>query len=288
MKGSDAVLAFGTCTNFDQVSLLVKNYDSNKFGLLDQFESCSHSFQSAANHGGHTALGCMQVLVNAMNGASGNDDDEEPESEFSDAIAALAELLYHNAGDFCECASKASADCPLCSSFIHVKTLLFESLDACKSLDEIDCDAWTEFQSPCKNNIIKEFGSVDFSTDATCKHLPSSLCDVCQCGLIFGTLMQCFSPIFLLLESFYCRYVRPRGMRWCWPIPCVPKIGLWRRDPKAILGFLQRLRSCLLEEWIGRKIPTSTHSFQQRRRCPRRIADGPPYSWQIITSANTA
>lgn len=67
------------------------------------------------------------------------------------------------------CSTKrASADCPLCSSFIHVKTLLFESLDACKSLDEIDCDAWTEFQTPCKNNIVKEFGSVDFSSDDQC------------------------------------------------------------------------------------------------------------------------
>lgn len=166
MKGSEAVLTFGGCTNFDQISLLVKNYDSNKFGLLDQFESCSHGFNASPDHGGHTALGCMQILVNAMNGAA--EEDDETDGEMSDAIAALADLLYHNAGDFCECASKASADCPLCSSFIHVKTLLFESLDACKSLDEIDCDAWTEFQTPCKNNIVKEFGSVDFNSDDQC------------------------------------------------------------------------------------------------------------------------
>ena len=104
MKGSEAVLTFGGCTNFDQISLLVKNYDSNKFGLLDQFESCSHGFSASPDHGGHTALGCMQILVNAMNGAS--EEDDGADGEMADSIAALAELLYHNAGDFCECASK--------------------------------------------------------------------------------------------------------------------------------------------------------------------------------------
>jgi len=162
MKGSDAVLTFGGCTNFDQVSLLVKNYDSNKFGLLDQFESCAHSFSASPDHGGHTALGCMQILVNAMNGA---DEGEE----MDEAIAALADLLYNNAGDFCDCAAKASADCPLCSSFVHVKTLLFESLDACNSLDGIDCDAWAEFQKPCEKKIIDQFGAVDFTDSDICK-----------------------------------------------------------------------------------------------------------------------
>lgn len=184
MKGSEAVLTFGGCTNFDQVSILVHNYDSNKFGLLDQFESCAHGFNASPDHQGHTALGCMQILVNAMNGADENADEEE--GEMAEAIAALAGLLYRNAGDFCECSAKASADCPLCSSFIHVKTLLYESLDACKSLDEIDCDAWTEFQSPCKTNIVKEFGSVDFSSDDTCKYF--SRCMRYWFG--GGTLMQ--------------------------------------------------------------------------------------------------
>lgn len=149
------------------MSMLVTSYDSNKFGLLDQFESCAHNFQHVANHGGHTALGCMQILVNAVNAGKSDGDDKE---EFSAAIGALAELLYHNAGSFCECAAAASADCPLCSSFIHVKTLLYESLDACQSLDEIDCDAWTEFQTPCKNNIVSTYGSVDFTQEAVCKY----------------------------------------------------------------------------------------------------------------------
>lgn len=171
MKGSDAVLTFGGCTNMDQVSMLVKNYDSNNFGLLDSFEACAHKFQAAPDKGGDTALGCMQILVDAMNAAadsSGEYDDNDTDGAMVEAAATLASLLYHNAGDFCECSSKASADCPLCSSFIHVKTLLFESLDACNSLDEIDCDAWAEFQKPCEKNILKEFGEVDFSSEETC------------------------------------------------------------------------------------------------------------------------
>lgn len=46
MKGSDAVLTFGKCTNFDQVDMLVTNYDQNHFGELDRFESCAHSKSS--------------------------------------------------------------------------------------------------------------------------------------------------------------------------------------------------------------------------------------------------
>lgn len=163
MKGSNAVLTFANCTlgKFDQVSMLVTNYDENSFGALDQFESCSHSFASAADHGGHTALSCMQILVNAVN--YGETDDEN-----AGAIAALAGLLYRNAGEFCECSAAASADCPLCSSFIHIKTLLYESLDACQSLDEIDCDAWTEFYKPCQSNLNSQFGSVDFTKDGVC------------------------------------------------------------------------------------------------------------------------
>lgn len=165
MKGSDAVLSFAQCTDFDQVSMLVTSYDENKFGLLDQFETCAHSFQSATNHGGHTALGCMGILERA----SHPPEESADKAEFADAIAALAGLLYHKAGSFCECASKASADCPLCSSFIHVKTLLYESLDACQSLDEIDCDAWAEYYTPCKKNIEDTFGKVDFGNEKICK-----------------------------------------------------------------------------------------------------------------------
>lgn len=119
------------------------------------------------NHGGHTALGCMQILVNAMNSNLGDDDAAKEDN--AESIAALADLLYHQAGTFCDCAAKASDSCPLCSSFVHVKTLLYESLDACQSLDEIDCDAWMEFHAPCKDKILSKFGSVDFNSDEQCK-----------------------------------------------------------------------------------------------------------------------
>lgn len=58
--------------------------------------------------------------------------------------------------------------CPMCPSFQKFKTLLFESMDACKALDEIDCDAWAEFWQPCKNNLESKFQSSDFSTKEQC------------------------------------------------------------------------------------------------------------------------
>lgn len=167
MKGSNAVLTFAQCTEFDQVSMLVTDYDQNRFGLLDQFETCAHSFAATDDHGGHTGLSCMQILVNAMNAA----DDHDNQDENAQAIASLASLLYHNASIFCECAATASADCPLCSSFVHMKTLLYESLDACQSLDEVDCDAWAEFYKPCQKNLKEEFGSLDFSDDKACTYV---------------------------------------------------------------------------------------------------------------------
>lgn len=162
MTGSNAVLTFAQCTNLDQVSMLVNDFDENQFGLLDQFEKCAHSYQASEDHDGHTALGCMSILENASH------KPDEGAEKYAEAIAALADHLYHNAGEFCECASKASADCPLCSSFVHVKTLLYESLDACQSLDEIDCAAWAEFYTPCKRNVEQEFGAVDFSKENAC------------------------------------------------------------------------------------------------------------------------
>ena len=65
--------------------------------------------------------------------------------------------------------SKSSADCPMCPSFMRFKTLLYESLDACKALDEIDCDAWSEFYPKCKTNLETQFQQVDFRNKAQCK-----------------------------------------------------------------------------------------------------------------------
>ena len=167
LQGSSAVMIFSRCSNFDEVSVMITDFDENNFGALDTFEACAHSYQDEPLHGGKTALGCMQILTNAMKDPAASDSDAPKE-----AIAALAGLVYHNAEDFCECASKASAECPLCPSFKSFKTLLYETLDACKALDEIDCDAWNEFYTPCKNNLVQMFGSVDFSNPAQCKQIP--------------------------------------------------------------------------------------------------------------------
>lgn len=170
LQGSAAVMTFANCSNFDEVSMLMTDFDENNFGALDTFEACAHSYTKESLHGGRTALGCMQILANAMQNPADADSNAPKE-----AIEALAELLYHKAEDFCECASKASAECPLCPSFARFKTLLYESLDACNALDEIDCDAWNEFYTPCKNNLVQMFGSVDFSNSNQCKYKQISL-----------------------------------------------------------------------------------------------------------------
>lgn len=166
LQGSSAVMTFASCSNFDEVGMMMTDFDENNFGALDTFEACAHSYTKESLHGGRTALGCMQILANAMQDP-GDTDSNAPR----DAIQALAELVYHNAEDFCECASKASSECPLCPSFAKFKTLLYESLDACNSLDEIDCDAWNEFYTPCNNNLVQMFGSVDFTNSKQCKYL---------------------------------------------------------------------------------------------------------------------
>jgi len=49
-------------------------------------------------------------------------------------------------------------------------------MDACKALDEIDCDAWKEYWSPCKQNLQKQFESSDFSTKEQCEFAIFNTC----------------------------------------------------------------------------------------------------------------
>lgn len=165
LQGGAAVMEFSNCTNFDQVAMMVSDFDQNNFGDLDRFESCAHSYASDSGHGGHTALGCLQILVSAMSAPA--TDPKVP----TEAIRALASLLYHGAEDFCDCAKDASDLCPFCSSFAKFKTLLYESLDACQSLDEIDCDAWNEFYPICSKNMNMKFGNSDFKSQDQCDYL---------------------------------------------------------------------------------------------------------------------
>jgi hypothetical protein len=115
----------------------------------------------------------MKILYNAMTNPTANvnkdDDGDDPDAPL-EAISALATDLYQNGEAFCDCTKMASDNCPLCPSFMSFKTLLYESLDACEALDQIDCDAWSEFWKPCKDNLEVEFnGKSDFKSSEQCK-----------------------------------------------------------------------------------------------------------------------
>lgn len=166
MTGANAIMEFAKCSDLDGLGILVSEFDQNNFGMLDQFEACAHSFRDEESHGGHTALGCMKVLQNAITNPTVEGKDDAP----VEAISALAKNLYDHAESFCDCSKKASDECPLCPKFMNFKTLLYESLDACDSLDMIDCDSWSEFWKPCKDNLESTFGSSEFANKDQCEY----------------------------------------------------------------------------------------------------------------------
>ena len=165
MAGSDAILEFSQCTKFDEVSMLLMDFDQNHFGDLDTFEKCAHEYRDRVNHGGHTAQECMSILNRAKDGQS-SVQVEDP--GLAESIQALARIVYEDGENFCDCATQANKDCPLCSSFLNFKTLLYESVDACNALDKIDCAAWNEFYTPCRSNLIKKFTNADLSQSKQC------------------------------------------------------------------------------------------------------------------------
>eukprot|EP00531_Pseudo-nitzschia_arenysensis_P006046 CAMPEP_0116126648 /NCGR_PEP_ID=MMETSP0329-20121206/6440_1 /TAXON_ID=697910 /ORGANISM="Pseudo-nitzschia arenysensis, Strain B593" /LENGTH=867 /DNA_ID=CAMNT_0003620737 /DNA_START=148 /DNA_END=2751 /DNA_ORIENTATION=+ len=167
MDGTQAIMDYSSCANLDSVSLLVTDFDQNNFGQLDAFETCAHSFRDEENHGGRTALSCMQILKNAITNPITDSNKKAPK----EAISALASSLYDHGASFCDCSKKASDACPLCPSFMNFKTILYESIDACQSLDAIDCDSWSEFWRPCKDNLEAEYGSSDFSSKDQCEYV---------------------------------------------------------------------------------------------------------------------
>jgi hypothetical protein len=132
-----------------------------------------------------------------------------------EAISALAKDLYQNAEVFCSCAKNASEQCPLCPSFKSFKTLLFESLDACQALDEIDCDAWSEFWKPCKDNLESEFSKSDFKSKEQCKETKA----VNRCIYWFQRLTP-------TSRSFFRRVREGKELRWRWAFPGVPQVRL--------------------------------------------------------------
>jgi len=168
MSGASAVLSFSECANMEEIGVMVEEFDESNFGQLDQFEACAHAFNDEDNHGGHTALSCMQILYNAMKTPVSDKNKKNPPK---DAIMAMATDLYQNSASFCDCAAKANEECPLCPSFMSFKSLLFESLDACTALDEIDCDAWSEFSPRCKENLESEFKKVNLRDSDQCDYM---------------------------------------------------------------------------------------------------------------------
>lgn len=167
IDGTKAITDYSKCANLDSVSLLITDFDQNNFGQLDSFETCAHSFRDEENHGGRTALSCMQILKNAITNPTVDGDKKAP----SEAISALASNLYDHGSQFCDCSKKASDACPLCPSFMNFKTILYESIDACESLDAIDCDSWNEFWLPCKNNLETQFKKLDFTDKDQCAYV---------------------------------------------------------------------------------------------------------------------
>jgi hypothetical protein len=87
------------------------------------------------------------------------------------AIAEIAKLVYQEGDAFCTCAKQASDDCPLCPAFFNFKALLYESIDACEALDQIDCAAWDDFQKPCRPKFKSKFGSYEFSDTSQCAYV---------------------------------------------------------------------------------------------------------------------
>jgi len=200
-KGSSAAITFSKCSNIDSIVATVTNFDQDNFGALDLFEDCAHTYANEPMHGGKRALECMNYLYGAIknplllheslktvdepkkkNGhhhnflskfvteihkTLGAKKSETPEN----AISALARKIYKDGENFCECATEASKLAPACSSFKNFKTLLYESLDACQSLDEIDCAAWEEFHGQCKKNLVLQFNNVDLRNKKQCSYI---------------------------------------------------------------------------------------------------------------------
>lgn len=203
-KGSGAAMKFSKCSNIDSVVATLSTFDQNNFGELDLFEDCAHVFAREPLHGGKKALECMNILVNAIknrrlsheshitNDPTKNIDSfhhqfsgfmstifktleaskqsKKPETPEA-AISALAEKIYKDGENFCGCATEATKQTPACSSFINFKVLLYESLDACQALDEIDCAAWEEFHAQCKKNLQLQFQNIDLRSKKQCDYI---------------------------------------------------------------------------------------------------------------------
>ena len=73
-----------------------------------------------------------------------------------DIVNTIASKLYYMPEEMCQCSEEAFTAVPNCNTFSRFKVLVHETLDACTSLDEVDCDAWMEFSEKCEPNVVKE------------------------------------------------------------------------------------------------------------------------------------
>lgn len=161
--GGQAVTNWQSCTDIGDASNIYNEWDENNFGKLDEFESCAHDYHDdTAAHGGHKASDCMQILLDTAMG------------QVQDMPNAIAAELYTNPQGMCDCSSEAWTNLPNCDAFSNYKVLIHETLDACTSLDWIDCDAWTEFSSACEPKLKQEFNNyVDFYNTKQCDFVES-------------------------------------------------------------------------------------------------------------------
>lgn len=190
-------MLYSSCTDIDKATALVTEWDENNFGELDNFEVCAHEFNEKSGTSAMTAMDCMRILDKIVN---------EPDKERSD-IYDLALGLYTRAEDFCDCTLQASQVAPSCDSFIHFKTLLHETLDACQALDEIDCAAWSQFYRPCKETFFNKFKKLDFNKN---KDQCTFVKDGCGGAGSFPAFrkLDCGSEISKSAWDFYISYQR--------------------------------------------------------------------------------
>lgn len=186
LQGTSSLIKFSECADLDKMMAMITDFDNDNFGMLDLFEECAHTYDEQPMHGGKKAMDCMKILDEIVWGDKDRDSNDDkvfknakgeklPEN-IGQAIGTLAHHLYHDPEKFCSCSSIVNKETPMCSSFINFKTLLYEAIDVCKSLDTIDCAAWEEFYPTCKKNLIRKYDSVNFENDDQCDYIED------QCG----------------------------------------------------------------------------------------------------------
>eukprot|EP00986_Skeletonema_menzelii_P004360 scaffold1472_cov157-Skeletonema_menzelii.AAC.4 len=163
LKGTTALDKFDKCVDIGKMITMLTEFDNENFGKLDIFEACAKTFANDKMHGGKHAMDCMRILHDIARDDVGKDNNggSLPES-VAIAVAEMGHELYYNGQDFCDCVVEVNEIAPMCNSFTGFKTLLYEAIDACKSLDMIDCAALDEFYSDCKSNLSRQFANPGF------------------------------------------------------------------------------------------------------------------------------